>query len=407
MSARSIAWEEVTLEDLTRSTRPIQYGVLKPGPNVPSGIPLVRVCDISTNTLDDANLYRISASLDEEFRRTTLRGGELLISVQGTIGKVAVVPPHLAGANISRTLAVIEVDRRAHSEYVRWFLLFKESQSDFVTVGATRDSLNIGDLRRVRIPLPSLPEQRRIGAILTEQMAAVDRAKAAVHAQLEAARALPAAFLRAVFPQDGEPMPEGWRWARLGDVCAIQSGGTPSKAKDEYWTGAIPWASPKDMKAEQIADASDHISEEAVAVSAVRLAPPLSILAVVRSGILAHTFPLALTTAPMAYNQDIKALLPRKGWVESAFLLRVLQARAGYVVKRGVKTGATVHSVRSGFLEELALPLPPLPEQHRIAAELTDRMAKAERLISAINDEAAALARLPSATLSHAFAGGL
>ncbi|MBF6592127.1 MAG: restriction endonuclease subunit S, partial [Ktedonobacterales bacterium] len=71
-------------------------------------------------------------------------------------------------------------------------------------------------LLALAIPLPPLAEQRRIAAILRERLAAVDRARAAAEAQLAAARALPAAELRAVF-ESAEA--QSWPRVRLGDVC--------------------------------------------------------------------------------------------------------------------------------------------------------------------------------------------
>lgn len=55
-------------------------------------------------------------------------------------------------------------------------------------------------------------------------MEAVQKSREATQAQLEAAKALPAAHLRQVFPRLGEELPEGWRWVRLGEVCRLING---------------------------------------------------------------------------------------------------------------------------------------------------------------------------------------
>jgi len=159
-------WNSLSLGELTAETRPICYGVLKPGDFRDDGVPLIRVTDISENWFDASRMIRISRTLDEEFRRSRLRGGEILISIQGTIGRVAMVPPEYAGANISRTIAVIEPDRRADPRFVYWYLRFLGEGAAFHTVGSTRSSLNIEALRRVQIPLPDLPQQRRIAEVL-------------------------------------------------------------------------------------------------------------------------------------------------------------------------------------------------------------------------------------------------
>ncbi len=114
-------WPNLSLGELTERTRPICYGVLKPGISDENGVPLIRVTDISGNYFDDSKLLRISPSLDEEFRRSRLKGGEILISIQGTIGRVAVCSPQFAGANISRTIAVVRPDERVERRFAYWF----------------------------------------------------------------------------------------------------------------------------------------------------------------------------------------------------------------------------------------------------------------------------------------------
>lgn len=104
-----------------------------------------------------------------------------------------------------------------------------------------------------------------------------------------------------------------WPKARLADVAHIASGGTPSKANAAYWTGDIPWVSPKDMKTTRISDAEDHITRAAIDGSAAKVVGPGAVLAVVRSGILAHTFPVAIAERDVSFNQDIKAITPRNG----------------------------------------------------------------------------------------------
>ena len=92
--------------------------------------------------------------------------------------------------------------------------------------------------------------------------------------------------------------------AAIGDLADIYGGGTPSKSNPDFYTGTIPWVSPKDMKSWIISDSEDHITEQAVASSATRLLPPSTILIVNRSGILKRTVPIGITTRAVAINQD-------------------------------------------------------------------------------------------------------
>jgi type I restriction enzyme S subunit len=168
-------WATATLGELT-TDRPICYGVLKPGPRQAKGVPLLRITDIARNAVDESDLYLITQKLSDEFRRSVLQGGEVLLSIQGTIGRVAICPPHLRDANISRTLALIAPDERVYRPFLRYWLLSQEGS--FPTCGSTRASLNIGAIRELQAPVPPLPEQRRIVAILDEAFEGIAAAKA-------------------------------------------------------------------------------------------------------------------------------------------------------------------------------------------------------------------------------------
>src|SRR5262249_46376776 len=98
-----------------------------------------------------------------------------------------------------------------------------------------------------------------------------------------------------------------WPTWPLRGIVRMIGGGTPSKANPAFWNGHLPWVSPKDMTGRDITDTQDHIAETALEETAAQLVPPGSVLMVVRSGILAHTIPIAIARVPLALNQDMKA----------------------------------------------------------------------------------------------------
>jgi type I restriction enzyme S subunit len=155
---------------------------------------------------------------------------------------------------------------------------------------------------------------------------------------------------------------------KLGEVCTFISGGTPSKQKPEFWEGTIPWVSPKDMKRPRLHDVVDHISDEALEDGS-RLAPAGSIFVVIRGMILAKDVPVALAEVPMAFNQDMKAIIPGER-ISSAFLLYSLGA-----FKRNLfeKVGRSAHgtmTLMSTEISKFAIPLPDRKTQNEIATAL-------------------------------------
>jgi type I restriction enzyme S subunit len=168
-------------------------------------------------------------------------------------------------------------------------------------------------------------------------------------------------------------MKKGWQIRKLGDVCQIRGGGTPSKAVARYWQGDVPWVSPKDMKSEVILDTIDHVSKEAIDSSATSLIPTGSVLMVVRSGILARTIPIGITGRELTINQDLKALCPH-GAIDARFLYHLLHSKMDELLAM-VSRGATVHRLMSEQIRSLDLPVPPLAEQQRIVALLDEAFA--------------------------------
>ena len=165
-------------------------------------------------------------------------------------------------------------------------------------------------------------------------------------------------------------LPEGWVWANVDLIAKIVGGGTPSKEYPDYWVdGTIPWVSPKDMKVSKISDSTDHITELALEKTSVKMIPGGSVLVVTRSGILAHTFPVAVTTKSVTVNQDIKAFVTNQG-IAAEYLALVLRAFSQEILNKCSKHGTTVASVDTHAISRFPLPFPPLAEQHRIVTEV-------------------------------------
>jgi type I restriction enzyme S subunit len=181
-------------------------------------------------------------------------------------------------------------------------------------------------------------------------------------------------------------LPEGWVWARLGTLGHWSGGGTPSKSNEAFWTGgSIPWISPKDMKTDIVGDSEDRITEAAVANSSTKLVPAYSVLMVVRSGILSHTFPVATCDREVTLNQDMRALIPFDG-IDARYACLVIRRLQRHILEECSKDGTTVASVEPSRLEKVWIPLAPAAEQRRIVTRI-------DELSIEISDGEASLAR--------------
>lgn len=168
----------------------------------------------------------------------------------------------------------------------------------------------------------------------------------------------------------------GWQRVAFRDLGTWFGGGTPSKSRSEFWVnGTIPWLSPKDMGTDVLHSTLDHITEAAVAGSAVRVVPGPSVAVVVRSGILERTVPIALVPFETTLNQDMKAVVARDG-VDPRWIAWGLRALERDLLAGARKAGTTVASLEMPRFLDFTLPVPPLAEQRRIVDILEDHLSR-------------------------------
>jgi type I restriction enzyme S subunit len=161
---------------------------------------------------------------------------------------------------------------------------------------------------------------------------------------------------------------ESWKSRTLDDCATFGSGGTPSNSRADFWTGSIPWVSAKDLKVFRLHDAEDHVTSEAVDAGS-RLAPAGSIFQLVRGMTLHNDVPICVAMRDMAFNQDIKALMPKAG-VDGVFLTYWLLAQKPALLSSVDSAGHGTGRLNTDTLKAMSVQLPPLAEQKAIAAVL-------------------------------------
>ncbi|MBI5930369.1 MAG: restriction endonuclease subunit S [Chloroflexi bacterium] len=224
--------------------------------------------------------------------------------------------------------------------------------------GSVNPYINWKDIASYEFYLPPLDEQRRIAEILWA-------AEETIEEYLSAVAAL--SLSKKIVAHDHiERLPIGNRtFSQIGDWF---SGGTPSRECNTYWHGEIPWASPKDMKVDILMDTEEHVSEEGVR-SGSRMIPPKSILFVTRGLILAHTFPVAMTGKPMAFNQDIKAVVAHEGF-DPTFVFYWLQYNAPKFLRLVTETSHGTKRLSTDSLASTLFPDISIEQQEKIAGQL-------------------------------------
>ncbi|WP_417607187.1 restriction endonuclease subunit S [Primorskyibacter flagellatus] len=201
-------------------------------------------------------------------------------------------------------------------------------------------------------------------------------------------------------------LPATWANAKFSDFGTWIGGGTPSKANPRFWNGPIPWVSPKDMKTKVIRKAIDGITEEAVENSAAKLVPAGSVLIVTRSGILAHTLPIAVTAVESTLNQDLKALALPDG-IGSEYIAWGMRAFEQRILDKCRKGGTTVHSIEMPRLASFELPIAPTNEQRRIVEKIEAMFDEIDAGIQSLHTARTTLGLYRQSLLKSAFEGRL
>lgn len=163
-----------------------------------------------------------------------------------------------------------------------------------------------------------------------------------------------------------------WRQYHLGELTDWSSGGTPSKQEPKYWGGDLPWISASSMKGSRYKDSGLKITESGLR-SGSRLAPLNAILLLVRGSILHQRVPIGITTRPVAFNQDVKAITIKEtalsdDLIDPWFLLYWFKAKERELLSIVSFTGIGAGKFDTKQLQNLTLKVPPPKQREKIVS---------------------------------------
>lgn len=260
-------WSYVPLEQLAQKNS-VTYGVVQPGSHVGHGIPIVRVNNFKDGRIELSELMRIESEIESKYGRTRLQGGEVLITLVGSVGQVAVAPETLKGFNVARAVAVIH----PHEVDPNWLAICLRSPLSQHLLSSranttVQTTINLKDLRA--LPVPMAPQYERekiielIGSLdyritlLRETNATLEAIVQAlfkawfvdfdpVHAKVEGLEpeGMDAATA-ALFPDSFEEserglVPRGWTVTKFGDFINRLSVGQKYDQKSAFPEGIVP-----------------------------------------------------------------------------------------------------------------------------------------------------------------------
>lgn len=273
--------------------------------------------------------------------------GQVLYGSRRTyLRKVAV--PHFEGICANTTFVLEPKDPNVLLPELLPFIMQTESfheHSIKQSKGSVNPYVNFSDLEWYEFALPPLDEQRRIAEVLQSHERAMERLRELSIAAELVRRSHQSEFFLA---HQSANVP-------LKEVVSIASGNTPSRANSEFWGGGLPWASGKDLKTRNLSTTQETLTDAGWKEAAI--APPGATLVVVRGMILAHTFPVAQCSAPVAFNQDLRALIPHSDLTPEYVTLWAEWAAPWFLARTSESSHGTKRLTASVF-DEARVPLP-------------------------------------------------
>ena len=277
------------------------------------------------------------------------------------------------------------------------------------TVGQQR--INMDYVRSYPIPLPPLCEQQRIVERIEELFAKLDEAKERLQEVVDSFAVRKAAILHKAFTgeltkqwrRENGVSDESWEEKKLGDICKIGSGGTPSRKHEEYYNGNIPWIKTGELAWNVITESEEYITEEAVVNSSAKMHFAGSVLVAMYGQGLTRG-KAAILGINATTNQAVCALQPLE-LLTSEFLFYYFMKN--YWQFREEAVGGNQPNYSAKMISNWVINLPSLPEQHEIVRLIDDLLARERSAQQAAEQALASIGLMKKSILARAFRGEL
>lgn len=198
----------------------LSYGIVQPGSHRDvDSVPIVRVNNIRNGQIETHDVLKVATEIEAQYARTRLSGGELLITVVGTVGECAIVPDALVGWNVARAVSVARIKPEFDARFVKY--CFKLDDVVFQMYGNTNDTvqptLNLAMLKSLVLTAPDLDEQSAIASVLASLDSKIDL----LHSENKTIEAMAETLFRGWF---GNETNADWPEGTVEDLFLLQRG---------------------------------------------------------------------------------------------------------------------------------------------------------------------------------------
>ncbi|MCC6720946.1 MAG: restriction endonuclease subunit S [Bacteroidia bacterium] len=348
----------------------------------------------------------------KQFPRKAIRRNDILIERSGggpntPVGRVSLYDREddvFSFSNFTSRLRIVsdEID----PEFIHIQLLhfhWNKHTEKIQTQTTNIRNLEFDKYTKLKLQLPkSKAEQKRIAAELKSKLNSVNQMRQAALKQKEAVEALQGALLREVFPyKEGEELPKGWKWEKIGKICKVQAGGTPSRADMSYWTnGTIPWLKTGEIVFNEINQPEEFITQSGLDNSSAKLIPPQCVL-IALYGQGKTRGRVAINNFEVTTNQACAAIIPPK-FLSTKYLFYYLWAN--YEILRDLSSGSNQDNLNADLVKTFSVPFPnDKSVQDGIVNIISEKMNSQIKLQQQTSTQLEAIEAMPAAILREVF----
>jgi type I restriction enzyme S subunit len=343
---------------------------------VEQGVPFFSVETVTSG--DFANTKFVSRAAHAELsKRCDPRRGDILLTRIGTLGITRFIDWEVE-ASIYVSLALLRPAKCISGRYLAAYCQSAQFVRDIEArslLNATPKKINLGDIGRVPVPVPTPGEQDPIADVIFDITASIDTLDTLIAKKRDMKLGAMQQLLRGTTRLPG--FSKAWETKRLSDFTGCTAGGTPSTSVPAFWGGEVRWMTSGDLNLKMVREVESRITDEGLQHSAATLLPVNCVLiGLAGQGKTRGT--VAMNLVPLATNQSVAAILPNSRF-NSRYLYYNLDMR--YEEVRGMSTGAAGRGgLNLAIIKSISIPFPDVTEQAAIADVLSDMDAEIDAL---------------------------
>lgn len=371
---------------------------------------------LMVKTQDFANGFTKSLTYTDKhgydfLSKSTLHGGELILSNIGSVGKVFRVPYFDRPMTLASNSVMVKCYNSRDYDWIYYFLLspigFEELKS--ITTGTAVPKFNKTDLKTIPLPVPPLAEQQRIVDRIESLFAKLNEAKEKAQAVVDSFETRKAAILHKAFTGELTKKwrkSENTRWVykKIKDCCKLGSGGTPSRKVPDFYKGDIPWIKTGEIEWNDIYDTEEKITQSAIDNSSARCYKP-GVVLVAMYGMGVTRGKASILRVQAATNQAVCVLEPQSALLYNRYLLYYFMRNYWDIREKAV--GGNQLNLSLTIIKELNIEIPPIDEQMEIVQiidNLFDKEQQTKEAAEAVLDQ---IDLMKKSILARAFRGEL